>query len=100
MIREYYLEKLNITQEWYYEVGVVATVEDTADGQLITYTDESINAVLYTDRSAPEPGTSQLLYYTIDEDCLSYGKNYKRTFASGDPEKFVYVGSHTAYSAG
>lgn len=100
MIREYYLEKLNITQEWYYEVGVVATVEDTADGQLITYTDEAINAVLYTDRSAPEPGTSQLLYYTIDEDCLSYGKSYKRTFASGDSEKFVYVGSHTAYSAG
>ena len=99
MIESLYVDKLNLTGEWYYETGVVDTVTYTADGQIITYTDKAINSVLYTDGSAPEPGTVMLLYYTVDKEYLEYGKGYKRTFASGDPDKFEYVGSHTAYKA-
>jgi hypothetical protein len=96
-IESLYVEKLNITSEWYYEIGVVATKEITADGEVISFTDEAFNKVIYADFKAPEPGTKLLLYYTVEEERLEYGKGYKHSFASGDPDRFEYVGTHGAY---
>ena len=96
-IQSLYLDKMAVTSEWYYQIGVVATKEVTPDGEVISYTDEAFNKVIYKDFTAPEPGTKQLLYYTVEEERLESGKGYKHTFASGDPDKFVYVGTHGAY---
>ncbi len=96
-IKSLYLDKFNITSEWYFEVGTVASKEVTPDGEIITFTDEAFNTVLYTDFTAPDPGTKQLLFYTVDEEQVTYGKGYKHTFTSGDPERFEYVGTHGAY---
>ena len=56
-IESLYVQKLNITSEWYYEIGTVATKEVTADGEVISFTDEAFNKVIYSDFTAPEPGT-------------------------------------------
>ena len=99
MIQSLYLDKLNITDEWYYETATVGTRNYTAEGQVITFTDETFNSILYTDGTAPQPGTVMMIFYTVDEEYLDLGYKYKHSFASGDPEKFVYVGSHGAYDA-
>lgn len=96
-IQSLYLDKFAISSEWYYEVGVVATKETTSDGEVISFTDEAFNKVLYSDFTAPEPGTKLLLYYTVEEERLESGKGYKHPFASGDPDKFEYIGTHGAY---
>ena len=96
-IESLYVKKLNISSEWYYEIGVVATKEVTADGEVISFTDEAFNKVIYADFKAPEPGTKLLLYYTVEEERIEYGKGYKHSFASGDPDRFEYVGTHGAY---
>ncbi|MBR4557578.1 MAG: hypothetical protein IKO15_08865 [Clostridiales bacterium] len=98
-IKSLYLDKFNITSEWYYEMVTVATMNYTADGQVITFTDEAFNSILYTDGTAPKPGTVMMIFYTVDEEYVESGGIYKHSFASGDPEKFVYVGSHGAYVA-
>ena len=76
-----------------------ATMNYTADGQVITFTDEAFNSILYKDGTAPKPGTVMMIFYTVDEGYVESGSRYKHSFASGDPEKFVYVGSHGAYVA-
>ena len=99
MIKSYYLDKQNITAEWYYEEVTVKEKNYTAEGQVITFTDEAFNSILYTDGTAPQPGTVMMIFYTVDEDRVASGYRYKRSFTSGDPEQFVYVGSHGAYVA-
>ncbi len=99
MIQSLYLDKFNITDEWYYETVTVGTRNYTAEGQVITFTDETFNTILYTDGTAPQPGTVMMIFYTVDEDYVDLGYSYKRSFATGDPEEFVYVGSHGAYAA-
>lgn len=100
MINIQYADKIGSGKNWYYETGVVATKDYTSDGQSITFTDKTFNGVLYPDGSAPEPGTVMLLFYTVDEEYVSTGVNYKRIFVSGDPDKFEYSGSHTAFVPG
>ena len=97
MIKSFYLDKQNITGEWYCETAVVATKEYTANGQSITYTDPTFNGAIYPDGEAPEPGTVLILFYTVDEDFVQYGTKYKRVFGTADPESFEYAGSHGAY---
>ena len=99
MVVSKYHEKFSDSKEWYYESAVVATKDYKADGQSITFTDEAFNGVIYPDGSAPEPGTVMLLFYTVDEEYVEYGKKYKRVFLTGDPEIFEYAGSHKAYVA-
>ena len=95
MIKSHY----DITGEWYYEMGTVATKTYTADGQRITFTDEAFAPCLYDDGIAPEAGTELMFFYTVDETYVSSGANYKRIFTTGDPNEFEYVGSHGAYVA-
>lgn len=100
MIKSHYQDKYNITDEWYYEIGTVATKTYTAEGQRITFTDEAFAPCLYAEGGAPEPGTELMFFYTVDETYLSSGANYKRIFTTGDPDEFEYAGSHGAYVPG
>ena len=100
MILTMYKEKLGSDQKWYVETAVVAAKETTDEGQAITFTDEAFNGILYKDKNAPEPGTSLIIFYTVDGTRLLSGKHYKRMFTTADPAKYVYSGTHAAYSLG
>ncbi|MBR3463288.1 MAG: hypothetical protein IKH20_11505 [Clostridiales bacterium] len=100
MIQTMYKEKLGSDQKWYVETAVVASKETTDEGQAITFTDEAFNGILYKDGNAPEPGTSLIIFYTVDGTRLLSGKHYKRMFTTADPLKFEYSGSHTAFKTG
>ena len=53
--------------------------------------------ILYTDNTAPEPGTELLIFYVINEENLQYGIRYKNSVSTADPNKYEYVGTHGAY---
>ena len=68
----------------------MAQKETTDEGQAITFTDETFNGILYKDKTAPEPGTSLIIFYTVDGTKLLSGKRYKRMFTTADPGKYEY----------
>ena len=98
MIQELYVDKLSYIDEWYVETCTVASTKITAEGEVMSFEDKTFQNILYPDCSAPEPGTKLTVFYYIDEEYLPYGEYYKRSFTSGDPALFEYVGSHGAYS--
>ena len=100
MIQTLYKEKLGSDQKWYVETAIVAQIETSDEGKAITFTDEAFNGILYKDGNVPEPGTSLIIFYTVDGTRLLSGKHYKRMFTTADPAKYVYSGSHSAYSMG
>ncbi len=100
MIQTMYKEKLGSDQTWYVETAVVAQIETSDEGKAITFTDEAFNGIFYKDGNVPEPGTSLIIFYTVDVTRLLSGKHYKRMFTTADPAKYVYSGSHTAYKMG
>lgn len=97
MIQELYVNKVDYIDEWYVETCIVASTRITADGEVLTFEDETFNEILYPECNAPKPGTELIVYYYIDETQVEYGKRYKRSFATGDPDKFEYVGTHGTY---
>ena len=75
----------------------VASTRITADGEVLTFEDETFNEILYPECNAPKPGSELIVYYYIDESRVGSGKRYKRSFTTGEPDKFEYVGTHGAY---
>ena len=100
MIQTMYKEKLGSDQKWYVETAIVAQIETSDKAKAITFTDEAFYGILYKDANVPEPGTSLIIFYTVDGTRLLSGKHYKRMFTTADPAKYVYSGSHSAYSMG
>jgi len=100
MVKTQFVDKYNITGEWYYETVVIASKEDSAEGQSVKFTDETFGGILYTGSNVLEPGASLIVFYTVDEEYVQHGTKYKRVFTTADPDTFEYVGSHKAYIAG
>ncbi|MBR6960126.1 MAG: hypothetical protein IKH76_06565 [Clostridiales bacterium] len=94
---ENYIDKQFPGKEWYYERGVVTGKEQVEGGTAIELSDDSFMRILYTDNTAPEPGTELLIFYVINEENLQYGIRYKNSVSTADPNKFEYVGTHGAY---
>ena len=99
LINKKYKNDLSGNKQWYVETITVKTKEITDNGQVIYFTDETFNGILYK-KNAPEPGTVKLVFYTIDENNLSSGRKFKKVFSMADPEEYEYTGSHKAYRAG
>ncbi len=92
-----YAKRAGISSAWYYEEGVIDEVKYTADGKSYDFTDKTFNGVLFQDGTDPAPGKVMLLFYTVNESEVQYGTGYKHVFMTGDPDRFVYTGTHTAY---
>ena len=97
IITDNYASKTAPGKEWYYEKGVVISKENTADGTVIEFSDDSFKKIIFKDDTAPEPGSELMLFYVIDENNLQYGIRYKDVITNADPGKYEYVGSHGAY---
>lgn len=99
IINEKYKKDLSGNKQWYVETITVKTKDTTNNGQVIYFTDDTFNGILYK-KDAPEPGTVRIAFYTIDDENLPSGKKYKKIFSLADPEAFEYTGSRKAYGAG
>lgn len=96
MIEQYYADKIN-GKEWYCEIVTVSTLQHAEKGQIIEFTDNTFNAVLYPGNNAPLPPAQLVVFYTVDEDFVEGGYMYKNIFTSGEVGEIEYVGSHGAY---
>ena len=84
-------------QEWYVEEARILKVEEDDTGILITFYDSTFREVYNDSGETFEAGDFVLVFYTVDDNRLATGKNYKKPFMLIDPEVTEYYGSHTAY---
>ena len=88
-------------KDWYVEIVPVENMEYDGESCTVIYEDEAFKDFFVPDTGKADyidnPGDSSLAFYTIDEDALETGKDYKVIFLQRNSEKFDYKGSHSAY---
>lgn len=89
------------TQKWYCETASVATVEKDPNGQSLTFSSDEFNGALYQNKDKTvEAGKDLIVFYTVNEEQLEYGKGFKHIFTIADPDEYEYKGTHSAFKTG
>ena len=96
MIEEMYASDID-GREWYIETMTIDSIETSDSNIILRFEDPGMRGVRIPSTDQYEEGDSIYILYTIDEEYLDSGAQYKDTFILIDPDEYVYIGNHGAY---
>ncbi|MCR5593738.1 MAG: hypothetical protein K6F79_08355 [Saccharofermentans sp.] len=95
-IEESYASDIN-GQDWYIETLVIDTAETEGDYLILRFDDPGMRALRIPADSGYAAGDSIIVLYTIDDEWLDEGVQYKDSFIFINPGEYEYQGNHGAY---